>query len=371
MIPFNDFQAQFTEQKPELLEAIHRVAASGVYLLGPELAAFEQEFSSYIDSPHVIAVHSGTDALELALRSIGVSYNDEVMVPVNAYPTAFGVAASGCRIRFCDVDPDTLTLSIETVSRALTKRTRAIIAVHLYGMPAPVPELLKFASAFNIAVIEDCAQAVGARINSRHVGTMGHIGCFSFYPTKNLGAMGDGGAVVTRDPAIAERVRLLRMYGEDVRYHSLVKSKHSRLDEFQSAILRVRLRFLEHDLKRRWRRAERYREGLPRDILISRELADHIVHAYHLFVIRASRRDELRSFLEEHGVQTMIHYPIPLHQEPAFAPSHWHRVGKVPVSERACLEVLSLPLYPSLSDDDQDQIINLVNSFVRSSPNSF
>lgn len=365
MIPFNDLQAPFEEQKPELLEAIHRVAASGVYLMGPELSAFEQEFSSYVNSPHVMAVHSGTDALELALRSIGISYNDEVMVPVNAYPTAFGVAASGCRIRFCDVDPETLTLSVDTVSRALTKRTRAIIAVHLYGMPAPIPELLEFAASLNIAIIEDCAQAVGARINSQHVGTMGHIGCMSFYPTKNLGAMGDGGAVVTNDPAIAEKIRLLRMYGEDVRYHSLVKSTHSRLDEFQSAILRVRLRFLEHDLKRRRERAQRYRENLPRDILISRELADQIVHAYHLFVIRHPRRDELRSFLHEHGVQTIVHYPIPLHQEPAFAPSHWHRVGKVPVSERACLEVLSLPLYPSISDDAQNQIIDLVNSFVR------
>lgn len=366
MILFNDLQTPFEEQKPELLEAIHRVAASGMYLLGPELAAFEQEFGSYIDSPHVIGVHSGTDALELALRSIGISYNDEVMMPVNAYPTAFGVAASGCRIRFCDVDPETLTLSVDTVSRALTKRTRAIIAVHLYGMPAPVPELMEFAAPLNVAVIEDCAQAVGARINSQHVGTMGHIGCMSFYPTKNLGAMGDGGAVVTGDPSIAEKIRLLRMYGEDVRYHSLVKSTHSRLDEFQSAILRVRLRFLEHDLKRRRERAQRYRENLPRDVLISRELADQIVHAYHLFVVRHPRRDELRSFLEEHGVQTIVHYPIPLHQEPAFAPSHWHRVGKVPVSERACLEVLSLPLYPSLSLEHQDQIIDLVRSFVES-----
>lgn len=365
MIPFTDLQTQFEEQKPELLEAVHRVMASGVYLLGPELEAFEHEFGSYVDSPHVIGVHSGTDALELALRSIGVSYNDEVMMPVNAYPTAFGVAASGCRIRFCDVDPETLTLSVDSVSRALTKRTRAIIAVHLYGMPAPVPELMEFAAPLNVAVIEDCAQAVGARIKSQHVGTIGHIGCFSFYPTKNLGAMSDGGAVVTHDPAIAAQIRLLRMYGEDVRYHSLVKSTHSRLDEIQSAILRVRLRFLEHDLKLRRERAERYREALSRDILVPRNLPDQIVHAYHLFVIRSSRRDELRSFLDQRGVQTIVHYPIPLHQEPAFAPSHWHRVGKVPVSERACLEVLSLPLYPSLSDEHQDQIIDLVNSFVQ------
>lgn len=331
---------------------------SGVYLMGPELVSFEKEFSKFVGTNYVVGVGSGTDALTLALRSLGLEHQ-EVLVPANAYPTAFGVASAQVKMRLCDVDPDTLNISVSTIKRALTKKTRGIVVVHLFGMPAPMAEIMKFAKKNKLLVIEDCAQAVGAMIGSRHVGTFGHAGCFSFFPTKNLGAMGDGGAVATNNGQIADRIRRLRMYGEDVRYHSLEPSTHSRLDEIQAAILRVKLLYLKDELKERQTMGLRYRVALKSSNLIPEQLPKNLTHGYHLFVVKSKNRDILKEKLEAAGIMSFIHYPAPIHLQPAFS-SLQYKKGDFPVAEQACRQALSLPLYPGLSESEQDKIIKAV-----------
>lgn len=363
MIPFNNLKLSLRQHNSELQRAILRVVKSGVYLMGPELALFEKEFAQFLGAQHAVGLGSGTDALTLALRSLHLQ-GQEVLVPANAYPSAFGVFSSGVNMKLCDVDPETLTISVKTLSRALTKKTRAIIVVHLYGFPAPMTELMEFAKKHKLIVIEDCAQAVGATIGTRNIGTFGHIGCFSFYPTKNLAAMGDGGAIVTNNSKIAKRIRQLRMYGEDVRYHSLEASTHSRLDEMQSTILRVRLRHIKQELEQRYKLAHRYRSFLAKEVLVPNTMPKDIHHASHLLVIRSIYRDALKKFLFEKGIESIIHYPLPIHVQPAFS-FLGYKTGDFPVSEQSCKQVLSLPLYSGLEKNQQDKIIKLVNTFIK------
>lgn len=362
MIPFNDLKAEFKEHQKQLEEAVIRVMKSGVYLQGPELSAFEDEFAKYLGTNHVIGVGSGTDALTLAIRALGLSTGDEVIIPANAYPTAFGVAAAGVQLRLCDVNPDTLVVDTSALEKAITTKTKAIIVVHLYGMPAPMMEIMRCAHRNGLKVIEDCAQAVGTRIGKLHVGTFGDVSIFSFYPTKNLGAMGDGGAVVTRSSEIAKRVMRLRMYGEDVRYHSLSTSTHSRLDEIQSAILRVKLHSLQKNLKKRDEVAQRYRLSLPTSLLVPRKIDPSVHHAHHLFVIRDRHSDKLKRDLGRRGIETLIHYPSPIHLQPAFSYLENHE-GDFPISETASREILSIPLYPSLSIENQQRVIDAITEF--------
>lgn len=355
MIPFNDLKPLFRRHHREYTRVVQRVMESGAYLLGPELAAFETKFADYLGVKYIVGVGSGTDALTLALRSLGLK-NQEVLVPANAYPTAFGVASAQVKMRLCDVDPDTLNVSVSTIKRALTKKTRGVVVVHLYGMPSPMAEIMEFAKNNKLLVIEDCAQAVGAMIGSRHVGTFGHAGCFSFYPTKNLNAMGDGGAVATNNDQIADRIRRLRMYGEDVRYYSLELSTHSRLDEIQAAILRVKLLYLKDELKERQVMGLRYRAALKSSSLIPEQLPKKLTHGYHLFVVKSKNRDILREKLKAAGIMSLIHYPAPIHLQPAFKILGCKR-GDFPVAEMASKQVLSLPLYVGLNLEDQKRIL--------------
>jgi len=349
MIPFIDLKTQFQAEKDKLQPVINRVLKSGIYLMGPELEKFEKEFANYLKTKHVIGVDSGTDALTLTIKALGLTRQDEVIVPANAYPTAFGIAASNVSLRLCDVDPNTANLTPKTISSALTSKTKAIIAVHLYGLPAPMKEINKLAKKHKLFVIEDCAQASIA---------FGDLACFSFYPTKNLACLGDGGAIATNSSRLAKKLKQLRMYGEKQRYQSLTVSTHSRLDEIQSAILRVRLKTLSKQVKKRRQLANYYRSQLPVKML----LADSPNHAYHLFVVKTLRRDKLQKYLFERKIQTAIHYPKPIHLQPAFRHLGYRR-GDFPNTEKLSRQVLSLPLYPYVSKQDQDKIIRVINKF--------
>lgn len=361
MIKLNDLPLQYLRYRKEIDKVVLRVMKSGVYLMGPELMAFEQEFSRFVNINYVIGVGSGTDALTLAVKALGLRKDDEVIVPANCYPTIFGVSASGVKIRLCDVDGDTLNISVETIKKVLTKNTKAIIAVHLYGMPAPMKEIMEFAGEKKLKVIEDCAQAVGARINNQHVGTFGNVGCFSFYPTKNLAAMGDGGAIITNSKELADRLKRLRMYGEDIRYHSLESSTHSRLDEIQSAILHVRLRKIVLELKEREKLANKYKNKLFTEMLTQKIILKGVKHAFHLFVVRTNKRDELKKYLAGRGIEIGIHYPAPIHFQLAFKYLGYKK-GDFPIAEKASKEVLSLPLYLGMKEKDQDTVIRTINS---------
>ena len=334
-------------------EAIARVTASGWYVLGPEVEAFESEFAAASGAAFSVGTGTGTDAIALLLRAAGIGAGDEVIVPaITAAYTALAVAAAGATPVVVDVDDQTLTMDPGACAAAVTSRTRALVPVHLYGQAADMPALTAVAARHNLAVVEDCCQAHLATSGRTPVGTFGVGGAFSFYPTKNLGALGDGGAVVTNDRAVAERIRRLRNGGQTTRYVHAELGINSRLDEIQAAILRARLPFLEQWTRRRRDMAAVYRSSLPERLrpIVERDPG----HVYHLFPVRTAGRDALQASLASAGVETLIHYPVPLNEQPAFAASH---PGACPVASRAAGELLSLPLHPGLSDADVQQVI--------------
>lgn len=346
MIPFNDLKPVHATLARELSTAVERVLKSGWYILGPELEAFEAEFAAYHAVPYALGVASGTDALELALRALGIGPGDEVItVAHTAVATVCAVERAGAIPVLVDIDEATYTMDPAAAAAAITSRTRAIVPVHLYGHPADMTALADLATRYGLALVEDCAQAHGARWEGRLAGTLGHLGAFSFYPTKNLGAYGDAGAVITDDPRLADRVRSLRNYGQRDRYHHLEPGQNSRLDELQAALLRVKLAYLdEHNAERR-RLAGEYSTRLAGVVTpASHSAAEHV---FHLYVARHPRRDELRDALAARGIQTLIHYPIPVHLQPAY--SHLgHRPGSLPATERIARDILSLPLFVGL-----------------------
>jgi dTDP-4-amino-4,6-dideoxygalactose transaminase len=351
-VAFVDLRGHVAALRPEIDAALARVLDSGRFILGPEGEALERELAERMGSAHCVAVANGTEALQLALEALGVGPGDEVVTsPLSAAFTVLGILRAGARPVFADVDPATLNVAPEAVARAVTPRTRAVMPVHLYGHPADLDPLLALARERGFAVVEDACQAVGARYNGRPVGCLSGIGALSFYPTKNLGALGDGGAVLVADPDRARRVRQLRNGGQSDRYRHELAGLNSRLDEMQAAVLRVGLRHLEAWTRRRRELAELYfrelagaRVGLPRE-------QPYATAVYHLFVVRHPRRDELMARLLERGVETLIHYPIPLHLQPAFA-SLGGRAGDFPAAEAGAREILSLPLHPGMTDDD-------------------
>lgn len=360
-IPFNDLRPRFEADSPSYRAAVERVFARGWYVLGPEVEAFETEFADYLGAKHAIGVANGTDAIELALRAAGIGAGDEVItVAHTAIATACGIERSGATPVFVDIRPDDYTLDPRLIPPAVTPRTRAIVAVHLYGQPARLRELRAVADRLGLLFIEDCAQAHGARYAERPVGTFGHAATFSFYPTKSLGAFGDGGAVVTSDEAIASRVRRLRNYGQTDRYcHEESGGFNSRLDEMQAALLRVSLRRLNADVAERQRLADRYLSKLRVPALpCSSPGTDH---AYHLFVVRHPDRDRFREELHRRGVETLVHYPIPVHLQPAYAHLEG-KAGDLPETERAAREVVSLPLFVGMTREQQDAVIAAVNA---------
>lgn len=363
MIPFAEIKPQYLALKAEIDAAIAEVFNTGWFILGKQCSAFEEEFAGYHNGGFAVGCASGTDAIHLALRAVGVKPGDEVVTAANTcVPTACGIAASGARPVFADVCSDTLTLDPESFRRAITPNTRGVVPVHLYGHPCDMEAILSIAREHNVKVVEDCAQAHGTRYKGRKCGTLGDAAAFSFYPSKNLGAYGDGGAVLTRDASVAERIRMLRNYGERTRYHSVSEGFNSRLDELQAAILRVKLRHLDTWNAARRERADQYRHLLSQSQVLMPMEAEWATCNYHLFVVRSRQRDALREHLASCGVGTQIHYPTPLHLQPAYA-HLGYGVGSFPVSERACAEVLSLPMYPELQPDALEQVANALRSF--------
>lgn len=361
-IPFVDLISEYLAQQRELEHAIKEVLASGIYVLGQQVTAFEEEFGSYLQISYATGVASGTDALILSLKALGVTSEDEVIIPANSYPTAFAVAASGGRIRLVDVDPHTYTIDPAKLEKAITPSTKAIIPVHLYGRMADMDEIMRVARKRKLFVVEDAVQAHGAVYKGKKAGTIGDIGCFSFFPTKNLGGIGDGGMIVTADKQMAQAVRELRAYGETKRYESIRLSVHSRLDEIQAAVLRVRLQVLNARNKKRRTIAAWYRKYLQGlSVVVSGEQGES--HVYHLFVIQTSKRNMLQQFLAKNGVDTLIHYPIPIHLVPSFSLLGYKK-GDFPVSEKLAKTILSLPCYPELEKEKIRRVSSLVKTFL-------
>jgi len=344
------------EDAADVAAAIERVVGRGWFVLGPEVEAFEAEFARASGAAHAVGVGNGTDAIALTLRALGIGAGDEVITsPLSAAFSAIAVMMAGARPVFADVDPDRLTIDPRRIEAAISPRTRAILPVHLYGQPADLPAIERIAAKHGLAIVEDCCQAHLATCGGRPVGTIGRAGAFSFYPTKNLGALGDGGAVVTNDGALADRLRRLRNGGQSSHYRHDEFGVNSRLDELQAAILRARLARLPRWTARRRQIAARYRRQLAgADETLVRILPEcDPGHVYHLFVVRSPARAALRQHLASQGVETLIHYPTPIGRQAAFAGA---APDACPAADRACAEVLSLPLHPALADGDVDAI---------------
>ncbi len=361
-IPFNDFQLQVREIRDEIDAAIAVVLDRAWFIMGPENEAFEKEFAAYLGVEHAIGVANGTEAIQLALEALAIGEGDEVICPaLTAAPTALAILAAGANPVFADIHPDTYTLDPAKLEACLSPRTKAILPVHLYGHPADILPILSFAHDHRLVVIEDVAQAHGAQVNGQMVGTFGTVGCFSFYPTKNLGAYGDGGAVVTRDPDLAHRILQLRDLGQNRRFQHILPGMNSRLDEMQAAILRVKLKHLDQQNEMRRERAKWYGNELHGTVQLPVE-QPNCHHVYHLYVIQAPQRDKLRSYLREQQIGSDIHYPHVLHHQPAFAEC---RVSpeKLPVSEAVVERIVSLPMYPQLSHQQVRQVAAQIRSW--------
>jgi dTDP-4-amino-4,6-dideoxygalactose transaminase len=363
-VPFVDFKAHVAALRPELDAAIARVLDSGWFVLGPEGEAFEKELARAFGAADAVGVANGTEAIQLALSALGIGKDDEVVTsPLTAAFTGLAILAAGARPVFAEIDPATLNVSPESLARAVTPRTKALLPVHLYGHPVDLDPMLELSRERGIPLIEDACQAHGALYNGRHVGALSGIGALSFYPTKNLGAFGDGGAVLVNDPQLAARLRRLRNGGQSDRYRHELPGINSRLDEMQAAILRVKLGHLEEHIERRRALARLYALALQGTPVRLPEEQTYARAVYHLFVVRHPRRDALQAALQERGVATLIHYPIPLHLQPAFAGLGGQR-GDFPVTERACGEILSLPLYPELTEQQARAVCDALRDAV-------
>jgi len=361
MIQCSNPHAQYAAHKDEIDKAVLAVLASGRYILGPEVEAFESEFAEYIGVKHAIGVGSGTDALNVALRACKIGPGDEVItVSHTAVATVSAIEMAGATPVLVDIDPVRYTIDPEKIEAAITPRTKALIPVHIYGQPADLDPILAIAKKHGLKVIEDCAQCVGAMYKGRRTGSIGDISCFSFYPTKNLGAIGDGGMVLSNSDELAGRAGLVRQYGWAQRYISDIPGVNTRLDELQAAILRVKLPCLDADNAARRKLAAAYEAGLSGAAGLTLPAAD-AGHVYHLYVARSTDRDRLMEHLKAKGVGPMIHYPVPVHLQPAY--SKRFAPAKLGETERAAKEVLSLPMYPELSEAEVKQIVSALLEF--------
>ena len=362
-VPFLNPAAQYAALKDELLCAVEKVLADGRFILGPNVAALEQEIAALAGTKFGVGVNSGSDALTLALRALGIGPGDEVITtPFTYIAPAESIYQVGARIVFADIAPRTFNLDPEEVARRITRRTKAIIPVHLFGQASPMKELLALTEQRGIQMVEDCAQAIGAAYSGKPVGAFGRLGCFSFYPTKNLGACGDGGMVVGDDEALAEKLRMLRAHGARRRYSHDLHGYNSRLDELQAAVLRVKLPHLNRWNARRAAIAAHYNSGLknlPLDLPLT---ASANTHVFHVYAVLAPRRDELQRFLADRGVATLIYYPQPLHLQKVFA-DLGYRAGDFPVAEEVSKRILPFPIYPGLTDQQVDYVIETMRQF--------
>jgi dTDP-4-amino-4,6-dideoxygalactose transaminase len=364
MILFNDFKQDSQSLLQEELDAVERVLKSGWYVLGNEVSSFEKDWADYIGVKHAIGVGNGMDALEIGLRALDIGPGDEVITtPMTAFATVLSILRAGAKPVLADINPNTAMLDLESVSRCVTPRTRAVMLVHLYGQTGPIETLSELCESKGIYLIEDCAQAHGAKIKDKMVGSYGVYSGWSFYPTKNLGAIGDGGALTTNSDEVADRARRLRNYGQSIRYHHTDIGLNSRLDEMQAAILRVRFKLLPKWTERRRQIAHAYAAGIRNEKISLMSLPKDVnAHVHHLFVLTSSLRNELERFLGENDVQSLIHYPIPIHQQPPCREIERDPLGLVNTEKHAA-ECLSLPCHPGLSDVEIARVIELVNEF--------
>lgn len=353
---------QYDIHAAEYEEAALRALRSGWYILGPELEAFEREFAAYTGAKYAVGLNSGLDALTLSAAALGIGAGDEVVVPANTYiATALAVTENGASPVFAEPDAY-YNLDAAQLEVAITSRTRAIMPVHLYGQAADMPHIMRAAEKYHLAVIEDCAQSHGAHFGATMTGRFGNIGCFSFYPTKNLGAFGDAGAVVTDDAVLAERIRMLRNYGSKEKYHNEMCGVNSRLDEVQAALLRVKLKYLPELTAERKEIAGQYLSGVQNEHILLPQLREGAEHVYHQFVVRTAQRDGFKKYLSERGVETVIHYPIPPHRAECYAGLGYGR-GSFPLTERYADEVLSLPMFNGMRADEIAYVIETVNAY--------
>jgi len=348
-VPFVDLAAQHRLLASEVQPAIAAVLERGDFILGEELSLFEEEFAAYCGVKHAIGVDSGTSALELVLRGFDIGPGDEVITAANTFiATALAISYTGARPILLDINPQTYNINVACVEGAITERTKAIIPVHLYGQPAEMDPIMQIAGKYGLVVIEDACQAHGARYRGRRVGSIGDAAAFSFYPSKNLGAYGDGGMIVTNSTAIAQRVRMLRDYGQTRKYHHDSMGYNRRLDTLQAAVLRAKLQYLDAWNAARRHRARLYGKLLDHSSVVLPTEADYADHVYHLYVIGVEDRDGLRAYLHDKGIATGIHYPIPIHLQLAYRDLGYER-GDFPISERCAEQILSLPMYAELT----------------------
>jgi dTDP-4-amino-4,6-dideoxygalactose transaminase len=359
LIEFLNLKREFTEIGEEISQAIEDVQKKGFFILGEKVKEFEEEFSKYNGAKFGIGVNSGSDALYLAVKTLGISTGDEVITVSHTFlPTVDAITRNGAKPVFVDINPQTYVMDPSNVEKCITNKTRAIIPVHLYGHPVDMEPLLRIARKNNLYVIEDACQAHGAEYKNKKAGSIGDIGCFSFYPSKNLGAYGDAGMLITNDETLATQLRKMRSYGQSSKYYHDFVGVNSRLDEIQAAILTVKLRYLD-----KWNQRRRKLAGIYNDLVsnvsvekpIERKYAKHV---YHLYVIKHKKRDELQQHLLRHGIQTLIHYPIPVHLQKAY-----QIPAKIPVTEDVCSKVLSLPMHPWLSETEVKAISDVINEF--------
>lgn len=364
-VPFVSINAIHKELRPELDDAYNRVIDNAWFIQGKECEAFEEEYAGYIGTRYCVGVASGLDAILLILKALEIGMGDEVIVPANTFiATALAVSYVGATPVLVDPELTTFNIDVSKIEKRITSHTKAIIAVHLQGRPADMDAINALARRYNLKVIEDAAQAHGSRYKGNKVGRLSDAAAFSFYPTKNLGALGDGGCITTNNKEIADKVRILGNYGADYKYHHIYKGTNSRLDEMQAAFLRVKLKHLDRWNEERRRIAVKYKNGIKNPLIVPPlESSDAYEHIYHVFVIRCEARDELECFLNQEGIETVKHYPIPIHLQKAYKDLEMKE--ELPVAEKLSHTVLSIPMYYGMKDSEIRYVIDVINAFIR------
>lgn len=362
-IPFVSFVPMHNEIKKEIADKFKEVFEKNWFIQGEELRKFEDEFAEFCGVQYCIGCGNGLDALYLILRSYDIGEGDEVIIPANTYiATALAVTYTGAKPIFVEPNLSTYNINFELIEKAITNKTKAIIAVHLYGQPADMDSINKIAEKHNLKVIEDSAQSHGALYKGRKTGSLGKGAGFSFYPGKNLGALGDAGAVVTNNKELANKIRAIGNYGSDRKYHHIYKGINSRLDEVQAAFLRIKLRNLDKWNEERRKTAQKYLDGISNPNIIKPVEAGYAKHVWHVFAVRTEKRNELQNYLKENGIETLIHYPIPIHLQPAYENLGFNK-GDFPIAEKIADEVLSLPMWYGMKDEEVNYVIDKINSW--------
>lgn len=361
-VEYSVLKRTYDLHREEYEEAALRALRSGWYILGEEMKTFETQFAAYLGVKHCVAVNSGTDALILAFRALGIHEGDEVIVPANTYiASVIGVTENGATPVFVDAD-QYMEMDADAIEAKITERTKAILPVHLFGQPSNMEKIAEIAKKHGLFLVEDCAQCHGSRFNGQLTGTFGTLGCFSFYPTKPLGALGDAGALVTNDDALAEKLRLLRNYGSKIKYHNEINGVNSRMDEVQAAVLQVALKYMDAGNAERNRLAAKYIDGIRNKKVIIPPMRDAATHVYHLFPVLVEERDRFQKYLADNGIKTQVHYPIPPYVADCYA--DWgYQWSDFPNAERFAKQEVSLPIYAGMPDEEVDYVIDVVNRF--------